>query len=279
MSMDRALPERSWHASLDLEFRRSGATTALGRRRHVGPLRVQKPFYPGDGACHVYVLHPPGGVAGGDSLALKIQCVDNTNALVTNPAATKIYRSNSAHSDVSNHFRVANSASLEWLPHDTIVFGGSRLRQRTIVDLAEHAAFFGSDVISLGRPRSGDHYQSGTLEQHLEIRVDDRPQLIERQQWSAGDAVLKESWGLGGCAVVGALYCYPANESTLAQSRAALRWARFEVAAATLVDRILILRAIGNDGVKMQERIRMVWSSLRNSITGLAPHEPRVWAT
>ena len=64
---------RGWQAAMDLHFNGSGARTVITRRRHVGPLRIQKPFYPGDGACHVYLLHPPGGLVGGDVLDVTVR--------------------------------------------------------------------------------------------------------------------------------------------------------------------------------------------------------------
>src|SRR5689334_17836187 len=82
-----------WRASLDLEFARSGVRTVLARRSHVGPLVVQRPFYPEGEVCHVYLVHPPGGVVGGDTLELRARVRDGAHALVTTPAATKFYRS------------------------------------------------------------------------------------------------------------------------------------------------------------------------------------------
>lgn len=60
-----AAPQSSWLAELELWFALSAGKTRLVRRRHLGPLVVQRPFHPEkDGTCHIYLLHPPGGVAG-----------------------------------------------------------------------------------------------------------------------------------------------------------------------------------------------------------------------
>src|SRR3954471_15398906 len=82
-----------WEASLDLEFATQGTRTFLARRASVGPLVVQRPFYPEGDVCHVYVVHPPGGVVGGDRLDLNIRARSGAHALITTPAATKFYRS------------------------------------------------------------------------------------------------------------------------------------------------------------------------------------------
>ena len=55
-----------WQARLDLEFALSQQKTVISKRRHSGPLTIQRPFYPEGDVCHLYLLHPPGGVVAGD---------------------------------------------------------------------------------------------------------------------------------------------------------------------------------------------------------------------
>ena len=61
---------RTWRGELTLKFAATARGTVVQERRHEGPFCIQRPFYPGDGACHVYLLHPPGGLAAGDELDL-----------------------------------------------------------------------------------------------------------------------------------------------------------------------------------------------------------------
>src|SRR5262245_44590058 len=82
-----------WRAELDLEFAARDGKTVLARRRHLGPLVVQRPFHPEGGVCHLYLIHPPGGIVGGDHLSCRIAVAPAAQALLTTPAATKFYRS------------------------------------------------------------------------------------------------------------------------------------------------------------------------------------------
>jgi urease accessory protein len=109
-----------WHASLRLRFADDAGTTRLTERVHVGPLRVQKALYPeGPRACQVIIVHPPGGIAGGDSLALDLRLDAQTEVLATSPGAAKWYRANGRVSRQDVRLRVDAGAALEWLPQET----------------------------------------------------------------------------------------------------------------------------------------------------------------
>src|SRR5690606_35058156 len=166
---------------------------------------IQRPFYPGDGVCHVYVLHPPGGLAGGDMLRLSCAAETGAAALVTTPAATKFYRTLGPISIQEQRIRVEPGASFEWLPLDTILFGGSRARIRTEVRLASDARFVGWEMTTIGRRLAGDDYRSGRLDQRTEILVDGAPRLLERMRFESGDPIFERAWGLRGHDVLGSL--------------------------------------------------------------------------
>ena len=85
--------QQGWVAKLELNFSASQSKTFLSKREHIGPLAIQRPFYPEQGLCHLYLLHPPGGVVGGDQLSIGIKTDANSSALITTPGAKKIYRS------------------------------------------------------------------------------------------------------------------------------------------------------------------------------------------
>ena len=111
---------------LNLNFSKGKEKTFLSKRNHVGPLTVQRPFYPEGEICHLYLLHPPGGIVGGDSLSVKSNSEEFSKALVTMPGATKIYRTSlNRLSNLYQNIIVQNEAIMEWLPMETIIFPGA----------------------------------------------------------------------------------------------------------------------------------------------------------
>ena len=101
-----------WQASIKLEFLKdSEGKTLLSRNLHQGPLVVQKPFYP-EKACHIYLLHPPGGIAGCDHLQVEALLKEDTKVLITTPGATKFYKTDGQISEFNQVFKLNNGASL-----------------------------------------------------------------------------------------------------------------------------------------------------------------------
>lgn len=271
-------PASGWHARLELAFRRAADRTVVASR-HSGPLCIQRPFHPEDGVCHVYVLHPPGGLVGGDRLELSCSADAGAAALVTTPAATKLYRSAGLPSRQNVVVSVSAGASFEWLPLETILFGGSIAVNATEIALAANARFIGWEMISLGRPLSGDLYRSGRLDQRTRIAVDGLPILLERTVFEAGAAVLERDWGFGGRTVLGTLYAYPADARALDAARGRLDAFSGLYAGASVVDDVLVVRALAASAETLREAFESVWAALRAAVIGRAPCAPRIWRT
>jgi urease accessory protein len=144
-----------------LEFAAGPDRTILVHREQRGPLAVQRPFYPEGSTCHVYVLHPPGGLVGGDVLAIEVRVGEGAQALITTPGAAKLYRSLGPTAEQTQRLRVAAGGSLEWLPQENILFPGAQARLRTELDLEPGAAFIGWEVQCLGRPAIGERFETG----------------------------------------------------------------------------------------------------------------------
>lgn len=277
---------RSWLARLELEFRGCPGGTALTRRRHSGPLCVQKPFDPGDGSCHVYVLHPPGGLASGDRLELEAAVHPDAVALITMPASTKFYRSSGHAARIVNRLDVAAGGRLEWLPPETILFGGASAVLETEVRLAAGAAFIGWEILALGRRLAGDRFASGAFEQRLSVYVDAAPVLLERICAAAGDPVLRQAYGLARHPYSASLLAWPAGADALEAARAALEAARAGPGdveppghGVTVVDGLLVLRMLGPSLPAIRGGLENVWRALAPMLLGRPALAPRIWQT
>jgi urease accessory protein len=280
MAAVERLARPHWRGALELRFAAAAHGTVVADKRHEGPFCIQRPFRPGDGVCHVYLLHPPGGLAAGDELILDAAVEPGAAALLTTPAATKFYRSDGSPSVQRQRLRVAAGATLEWLPQESLLFGGSRALIETEVELAAGARFIGWEQLSLGRPLSGDRYAAGTLEQHTRIDVDGEPLLYESLRFSAGDRLLAADCGLKSLGVCGALYAFPANDPLLVCVRERLGAATPSLrAGATLLGELLVVRCLAAEPEALRNLFEALWCELRPGVVGRTPSAPRIWRT
>jgi len=270
-----------WAASLSLGFSARGARTVLTRRSHQGPLQVQRPFYPpGERACHVYILHPPGGVVGGDSLALRAQVEPGAHALLTTPAAGKLYRSDGASAQLSQELSVAGGAWLEWLPQETLAFDGAHAASSTRVELSGNAGFIGWEILCLGRPAAGETYTRGAFTQRFELWRDGMPLWWERNALTGGAPALHAPWGLAGRSVVATLVAVGRAPPALAGLRELLNAGRAggEFAVSQLRE-VLVCRYLGDSAEQARAGFTGAWRLLRPALWGVEATPPRIWAT
>jgi urease accessory protein len=273
----------SWQASLALTFAgRDGATTMV-RRGQLGPLAVQRPFFPeGREVCHVYVLHPPGGLVPGDSLELDVNVEQGAHALVTAPAATKVYRSDGRTSKLRQTLHARDGALLEWLPQDTILFNGARIELDTRIDLAGRAACIGWDILCFGRPACEERFDEGVCRQRLEVWRDGAPLVIERTRYEG--AVHDASWGLRGACVTATLFATsPAlgsdESGALLADLRGLPVKPGELCSATLVSGVVVMRYLGNSVENARILFEKGWRLVRPAIFGRPACHPRIWST
>lgn len=286
MSLSAATPygtgeTSGWQASLGLRFESRGARTIMRRTHQHGPLTVQKPFYPEGSAatCHTYLLHPPGGIVGGDNLQVNISVTNDAAALITTPAATKVYRTAGPQSRVSQRLQVGASGQLEWLPQDNILFGGSRFRNVTEVDLATGARFIGWEQTCLGRPASGDAYDQGRFSASWRIRMSGQPVVNERVAWESEDPFRLRRYGLGGYTVMGTLFAFPADDDIQRLLSNIVTRGPDLVCATTLLDNVVAVRVLAHNARIARQRLLSAWQLLRPPVMGKKATTPRIWAT
>ncbi|MBK7954432.1 MAG: urease accessory protein UreD [Candidatus Accumulibacter sp.] len=270
-----------WPARLDLRFERRAERTALVHCQHYGPLRVQKALYPeGAEVCQAIILHPPGGVAGGDSLDILVSAAEGAHALLTTPGAGKWYRSGGRCARQSLSLRVADQACVEWLPQETIVFDGAEAALQTRVELAAGGVFCGWEILCLGRTESGERFSYGRLELATRIERAGRPLWIERGRLLGGSTWLEAAAGLAGRPVSATLllagrtiereWLAPCRELPVAEGL---------LTGVTALPEVLVARCLAPGVEAARAWLIEVWKQLRPLALGRTAVPPRIWST
>lgn len=268
----------SWVGSLSLDFERNGHQTVIARRRHHGPLLVQRPFHEPDGTCQVYLIHPPGGVVGGDSLTYTFDVRSESHALITTPGATKLYRSPARCSSLVHDVVASHGGVFEWLPQETIVFSGALAESTTRVRLeGSSAQFIGWDITCLGHDNCG--LQRGRLTQRWELTRDGRSLWLERAEYEGGAPVLSAPWGLAGRTVVATLVATGSGASEVDALRAALPESERDWLSVSRLGEVLLCRYLGYSAEAAKHHFGAAWAILRQRLLGCSARPPRVWAT
>ena len=267
----------SWHAELELAYARFGDSTRPVQRRHLGPLRVQKHLYAeGPQVCQHIIVHPPGGIAGGDRLNISASVGRDAWAQITSPGAAKWYRAaGPAYQQLK--LQVAAGATLEWLPQETIIFSAAQAELSTAIDLEGDARLFYWDVVALGRPASGERFDLGHFQAQLDIRRDGQLLWHERQRIVGADGLLDSPIGLDGQPVFATLLVTGEIDSDLLERCRSLPHAvRGDL---TQLPGLLVARCLAGEALLARGWLIDVWRMLRPVLLGREAVPPRIWNT
>ena len=279
----------TWNASLDLNYAlkdSAGGSKTVATYRHSGPLRILQSLYPeGDAICHSVLVHPPGGLVGGDTLDLKVKVETGAHGLLTTPGATRFYRSEGARALQRTNISVATDARMEWLPLEAIAYDGCLAENHLTLNLAPGAEFLGWDVTALGLPLADKPFESGYFCQHLEM-----PGVwLERAHIKALDHLLLNSpVGLAGHRCFATLFFASGSKLTRQRRQAALDAAREVISAhplcatagATSPDgQVVLVRVLAPVVEPAMALMRRIWLAWRSQLWQLSANTPRIWST
>jgi len=272
-----------WNAQLQLHYRLEARRTVL-EHQHDGPLRILKSLYPeGDGICHNVIIHPPGGLVGGDVLNMSLKVARGAHALVSTPGATRFYASDDAAARQQVRIELDAGARLEWLPLEAIAYPGCQAHNTVQATLGEGAEWLGWDVTALGLPAAEQPFDAGRFNQRLEI-----PGLwLEQAHLDASDTrLLNSPLGLDGQRCMGTMWlaCGTAltrerREHLLDAVRGVLATAPANVQSGATCPNpnMLVLRAVAPLVEPLMALFQCVWGAMRTEAWGLANVSPRIW--
>ncbi len=262
---------------------REGPRTVV-RYEHDGPLRILKSLYPEGGSiCHNVIVHPPGGLVGGDVLDIRLRLNEGAHALISTPGATRFYESDGLEAAQRVTLDLAAGARLEWLPLETLAYPGCRALNQLTATLAPGAELLAWDVTALGLPASGQAFVRGCITQRLEL-----PGLwIEQCHIDGSDhRLLASPLGLAGQRCLGSLLFAVGEPLDWARSELLLEAARSALqvlpkgvqAAATCPNaHLLLIRAVAPLVEPLMSVLQCCWAVLRRQAWGLDPVPPRIW--
>ena len=270
--------QNGWIAELELRFSKSKSKTFLSTRKHIGPLTIQRPFYPEGDLCHLYLLHPPGGIVGGDQLSIEVNTDSNSSSLLTTPGATKVYRtSDHKHSTINQNFIVAEDSSFEWLPMETIVFPGANSQFSSKLLLSGNARVAAWEVYCLGRPAINESFDFGSLNFSLELWRDGIPILFDKLMINKTE--LGNIVGLRSFPVFGTFIISKTNKKVLETVRAMMIETDSCVTGVTQIEDIIIVRSLAKKTYLMQDLFKKIWQTVRPLVFNREATIPRIWAT
>jgi urease accessory protein len=278
----------SWRAELHLHYlSRAGRSVAM--HRHSGPLRVLQSLYPeGDAVCHNVMVHPPGGVVGGDELHIDVRVDAGAHGLVTTPGATRFYRTTGPDGPAGRQqvsLRLAAEARLEWLPLENIFHSGCIAENHLHLSLAAGAELIGWDVAAFGLPLAAQPFDSGRVTQHIEAG----DFWLEHARIDAQDRrLLDGALGLAGHRCLGSLFLVTGTPLTRERREAALESARVALERAGVSGavhgatspqaRVVVVRVLApvvEPAMQLLQAVRDAW---RAELWRLPALRPRIWA-
>jgi urease accessory protein len=280
------LRKQGWIAamegSLDIRFAgRSPAETRLVHLDQRAPLRALFPHCPNMGLPVTAITATCGGFTGGDRLTMSVDVGDGAGVMAVGQAAEKLYRSAGADTHIDIDLSVGAGAWLEWLPQETILFDGSRLRRRTSLDIAPAGAMLGGEILVFGRQARGEELVRGLIHDGWHITRGGKQLWADIFHAADRDLadMLAHPAALAGARASAMLVHIGADLGT------ALDWVRERIAAAntamrvaaTIVNDVLLVRWLAADASDIRPSFAALWMGLRAQARRLPANLPTFW--
>jgi urease accessory protein len=274
-----------WQASLKLVFSHKHGRSYLAKRLHYGPLVIQKTLHPeGESVCHGVVVHPPGGVAGGDHLTIDTLVEQGANALLTSPGAGKWYKANGKFAKQQLSFDMAEGGSLEWFPQENILFDGSQVKFDADINLAGNATYAGWEIICFGRQAQKECWLNGAMHQNLRIKRNGKLLWQERAKLTPKHPIMQSIMGMAGNAITANFVVVAGQvpEAILEACRAIKPTFTLDAKAQygiSALPEVFVARYLGQSSQSAKQYFEALWALLRPWYLGRKAVRPRIWNT
>jgi urease accessory protein len=271
-------PKLGMHGIAEAGFGLRDGQTRLTHLHQASPLRLLFPDAAEGDPMTAALVSTSGGLVGGDSLSIELAVEAGARALVVAGAAEKVYRSAGADGRIEVRLSVGPGGWLEYLPQETILFEGARLRRRTRLDVAAGARAMAGEMLIFGRIARGETMTHGLLREAWEVRRAGRLIWADALHMDGDIAALRAApAGFDGAVACATLAVLVDDPKPLLNAVRAQLDSTADRAAATIVNGVLLVRWLARDAQAMRCSYGAVWSDLRAALAGLPGKLPRLW--
>lgn len=225
------------------------------------------------------VVTTSGGLVGGDRIAVEGEAGTGATALVTSQAAEKVYRSAGSDALIDVKLIAGPDSWLEYLPQETILFEGARLRRKTTLEINGDGRVFAGEIVVFGRVGSGESYSRGLIHDAWDVYIDGGLTWADalHLENDIADILNHEACFDGAVAMATAVYAGPDAESRLDFARQVLPETDDILSGATLVNGILVVRWLSRDAYELRNQFGEFWRQFRHHTAALPEKLPRLW--
>jgi urease accessory protein len=267
----------------EIGFGHKDGITRLTHLYQRDPLRVLFPTPDAGDPASAVIVTTSGGLVAGDRLNVAVRLAPEAVVHVTASAAEKIYRSIGPTTTVYQSLVIAAGSALEFLPPETILFDGARLRRETVVELGAGAGFLGGDIVVFGRRARGERFTNGFLRDVWEVQREGKLVWGDALHLEGDIArIIDDPTCFAGAAAFATLILAPPRQEPRSlldcaraiQSAAATSTLRTGVTAITGV---IVARWLAADAAELRRAYAALAGHFRHAAMGLPPVLPRIW--
>ncbi len=259
-------------------FKKRRDKTVLDRLHQSGSFKIRLPRLDPGQAPEAVLLNTAGGLTGGDKLSFEGKLDAGCEAVFTTQASERAYRSISGEARVTSRLAAGAGSTLSWLPQETILFDGARLRRSFDVELEGDASLLAHESIVFGRAAMGEIMNAGMFSDVWRIRRDNK--LIHadavRIEGAVADVLSNAATLRNARAMATILYAATDAEARLDEVRDIVDGISpaIGIAGVSAWAGKLIIRAVSDTGANLRRVVQPLITELR----GGKPM-PRVWST
>ncbi len=262
----------------EAEFCGAQGVTRLRHLRQDWPCRV---LFPAkalmNSPVEAVIANTAGGIVGGDRIEQRFVAQHGARVIITSQAAEKVYRSVQEISHLVTSVAVGANCHVEWMPQETILFEGAKLRRHNRISVAADSILLAGEITIFGRRARDETFAHGYFHDSWEVRVDQKLVWSDRLHIESGiNGALQRPWSFGKTAATALMVCKTSDPQEMREFARDLL-GDFPGGGFTMVAGLTIGRFVSDDAAELRDLIARLWLGLRPQAGLSGADLPRVW--